>query len=31
MFVPDQNLYEEIDMIKEYDVDGNSYWTIMTA
>ena len=31
MFVPDQNLYEEIDMIKEYDVAWDSYWTIMTA
>lgn len=31
MFVPDQNLYEEIDFIKQYDADGNSYWTVITA
>ena len=31
MFVPDQNLYEEIDFIKQYDASGNSYWTVITA
>lgn len=31
MFFPDENLYEEIDVVKNYDVDWNSYYSVVTA